>query len=166
MSPRTPTPQQPLRVLFVCLGNICRSPLAEGVFRAHVTAEGLSALITCDSAGTGDWHVGELPDPRTRQVARAHGLELTHRARQFTPADFEAFDYVLCMDNKNLSGVMGLAGGFRLPVVRLLRDYEPGGGGEVPDPYFGDLDGFEQGYQLLDRVCAALLARLRTDHRI
>lgn len=162
---RQPTAQQPLRVLFVCLGNICRSPLAEGVFAAQVAAAGLEALVQVDSAGTGDWHVGELPDPRTRAVAQRHGLTLTHRARQFAPADFDAFDYVLCMDASNLRNVQALmpqAGG--LAQVRLLRDVDPQGPGDVPDPYFGELEGFEAGYQLLHRVCGALLAQLRQSH--
>jgi len=163
-SPRTVHPAAPLQVLFVCLGNICRSPLAEGIFRAQVMAAGLSDFIHCDSAGTGDWHVGELPDPRTRQVARQRGLELTHRARQFTPSDFRRFDYVLCMDANNLRGVMEQSGGAVLPVVTRMRAFDPAGEGDVPDPYFGELDGFEQGYALLERVCAALLAELRRSH--
>jgi protein-tyrosine phosphatase len=163
-APRVPTAEYPLRVLFVCLGNICRSPMAEGVFRAEVASAGLSALVQCDSAGTGDWHIGELADPRTRKTAEAHGLHLTHRARQFTTSDFDEFDYVLCMDNNNLSNVMGQAGGFRLPHVSLFREFDPEGKGEVPDPYFGGIEGFEEGYHLVLRCSRGLIEHLRTAH--
>jgi protein-tyrosine phosphatase len=161
---RIPTAENPLRVLFVCLGNICRSPMAEGVFGAEVAASGLSALVHCDSAGTGDWHVGELPDPRTRQTAEVHGLQLTHRARQFTPSDFESFDYVLCMDNSNLSNVMAQADGHQLPHVGLFREFDSEGAGEVPDPYFGGIEGFEEGYHLVLRCSKGLIEHLRSAH--
>ena len=101
--------ERPLSVLFVCLGNICRSPTAEAVFAARVADAGLSGRIRIDSAGTGDWHLGRPPDPRTRRAARARGYDLeTLRARQVTPADFRAFDYILAMDNANLRDLQRL----------------------------------------------------------
>ena len=95
-----------INVLFVCLGNICRSPLAEGVFNSLIEARGLSNKIQCDSAGTGGWHVGELPDGRTIDVAQRHGIELSHRGRKFSREDFKLFDYIVAMDHDNLQDIM------------------------------------------------------------
>lgn len=142
-------------ILFVCLGNICRSPLAEGICRARLEAAGLAGRVRVDSAGTGDWHVGKPPDPRSVAVARAHGIDLTPlRARQVSRRDFTRFEHILAMDASNLSDLRALSpdkGGARL--VRFLdRD--------VPDPYFGGPDGFEQVFGMLSDGVDVLLADL------
>jgi protein-tyrosine phosphatase len=153
----------PTRVLFVCLGNICRSPLAEGVFKSLVEAAGVSAKFEIDSAGTGSWHVGEPPDARATIVAREHGVELDSRARQVTAEDLHDFDHVVAMDRENLRSLERMAsasGG--AAEIHLLRAYDPDPEGEeVPDPYYGGVSGFENVYQIVTRSCEGLLARLR-----
>jgi protein-tyrosine phosphatase len=154
-----------MKICFVCLGNICRSPTAEGVMQRLVDDARLAATIALDSAGTGDWHVGELPDPRTREAAARRGYHLTHRARQFTAADFERFDLIVAMDRSNLAFLRRLARDREQPPIRLLRAFEPGApeGAEVPDPYSGDGDQFEQVLDICERACRGLLAHVR-DH--
>lgn len=159
----------PVRVLFVCLGNICRSPMAEGLFAAQVQALALQAQFQIDSCGTGHWHRGELPDPRMRRTAERHGIVLTHRGRQLQPSDFVQFDYILCMDKQNLRDVQALAG--QAPGVNahigLLRDYEgPAKGSEVDDPYYGDMQAFEHCYQTLERATRLLLNTLIARHQL
>lgn len=157
-----------VRVLFVCLGNICRSPLAEGVFRFLVDQVGLGDRIEVDSAGTGGWHVGEPPDPRSVETARRHGLDISHqRARRLTRADLDRFDYVVAMDGSNLSAIRALArGDHRARVLRLLDACPDLGVRDVPDPYYGDGDGFERVWRLVYRGCEALLARIRREHAL
>jgi protein-tyrosine phosphatase len=156
-------PSDPFRILFVCLGNICRSPLAEGVFR-HLAAEaGMAERIQVDSAGTGAWHVGEPPDRRSLTVARKNGVGLDGRARQVEGEDFALFDLVVAMDRDNLRQLESLrdrAGG--AAPVRLLREFDPEAGGdlEVPDPYYGGPDGFDRVYEMVHRSCRALLEAL------
>lgn len=154
-----------MRICFVCLGNICRSPTAEGVMRALVTEAGLAGTIVIDSAGTGSWHIGEQPDPRTREAAARRGIELEHLARQFTRADFDRFDLVLAMDRANLEVLERLAGARTRPAVRLLRSFDPTApeGAEVPDPYYaGGRAGFEEVLDQCERACAGLLAYVRS----
>jgi len=156
-SPRT-------TVLFVCLGNICRSPLAEGIFLHLVEQAGLSERFEIDSAGTGAWHVGELPDARATIVASQHGVDLTSRARQITDDDLSHFDWVIAMDRENLRNVerMALATGSDAE-IHLLRAFDPTDeGDEVPDPYYGGASGFENIYEMVHRSCLILLDRLRT----
>jgi protein-tyrosine phosphatase len=157
------------RLLFVCMGNICRSPLAEGVF-AHLAHErGVRDQFTIDSCGTGGWHAGELPDPRARATAARYGIHLTHRARQFEPADLQRFDLLLAMDRANLRALQ--AAGASPARARLLREFDPsipgallaGDPPEVPDPYYGSGDGFEQVYAMLRGACAGLLDALLAD---
>ena len=150
-------------VLFVCLGNICRSPLAEGVFR-HLAAEaGLADRFEIDSAGTGGWHVGEPPDARARMVAKQHGVALDSRARQVTPEDFERFDHIVAMDHDNLRTLQRMAAAAGADArIALLRSHDPSADGdEVPDPYYGGASGFETVYEMVHRACSALLERLR-----
>jgi protein-tyrosine phosphatase len=148
-----------ISVLFVCLGNICRSPMAEGLFAHHVAAAGLADRFRIDSAGTGNWHVGEWPDPRMRQTAESHGVVLPSCARQITPADLTDFDYVLCMDAANQMNTKALGTG--TATLQLVRDYDPALMGDVPDPYWGTEADFEAVYQMLDRTTQSLLAALR-----
>lgn len=155
-------------VLFVCLGNICRSPLAEGVFRALVRQAGVEHRFVIDSAGTADYHIGELPDPRTREVARSRGIELTSRARQVERADLDRFDYLLVMDSQNLRDVLRLARGTEVRAeIRRLREFDPENGGDldVPDPYYGGRSGFELVHDIVERSCRALLDHI-TLHRL
>lgn len=151
------------KILFVCLGNICRSPLAEGVFRQRVDEAGLSDDFEIDSAGTGSWHVGEPPDSRATMVAKEHGVDLDSRARQVTPEDLERFDHVIAMDRDNLRSLEQMAassGGSA--EIQLLRDYDPDrDGADVPDPYYGGVSGFENVYDIVSRSCEGLLAKLR-----
>ena len=152
-----------MRICFVCMGNICRSPTAEGVMAKLLTEAGLADRVTIDSAGTGGWHVGDLPDPRTRAAATKRGLELTHRARQFTRHDLDQFDLVVAMDRDNLRHLTLLLGKREQPLVRLLRsfDSESPAGAEVPDPYAGGDDGFEKVLDQCERACAGLIAHVR-----
>jgi protein-tyrosine phosphatase len=147
------------RVLFVCLGNICRSPLAEGVFRDLVRRRGLEEHYRIDSAGTGAWHVGEGPDPRSCAVALKNGVRLTGQARQVAPADLADFDWVIAMDRQNLHDLQAIArthgGGAR---VHLLRDFDPDPGDrQVPDPYYGGDEGFDRVYAMVLRASGGLL---------
>ncbi|HEX4421237.1 MAG TPA: low molecular weight protein-tyrosine-phosphatase [Kofleriaceae bacterium] len=152
-----------MRICFVCLGNICRSPTAHGVMERLVEDAGLAGRIAIDSAGTGAYHVGELPDERSRAAARRRGVELTHRARQFVGADFERFDLVIAMDGQNLRNLQRLAAGRTAPAIALLRSFdataEPGA--EVPDPWAGGAAGFEAVLDQCERACAGLLAQVR-----
>ena len=153
----------PTRVLFICLGNICRSPAAEGVFLHLLEREGLQQAFTVDSAGTGGWHVGNAADPRMRSAASRRGIHLPSRARQLEPADLTRFDHILTMDGDNLSAVMALARRHPLsariaPITDHCRRHRAS---EVPDPYYGGPDGFDQVLDLLEDACAGLLEDLR-----
>jgi protein-tyrosine phosphatase len=153
-----------LRLCFVCLGNICRSPTAEGVM-AHLVAQAdLSREVEVDSAGTAAYHVGERPDRRTIATAKLHGVELPSRARQFTREDFARFDMVLAMDTHNRDDLLRLAPDRAArDKVLLLRDFEAGAEPEssVPDPYYGEQEGFEEVFAICQRACAGLLAHVR-----
>ncbi|RMG07708.1 MAG: low molecular weight phosphotyrosine protein phosphatase [Planctomycetota bacterium] len=147
-------------LLFVCLGNICRSPLAEGVF-AHLASEaGRGAAYRVDSAGTGAYHAGEPPDPRSADVARRHGVRLRGRARKVRRQDFEDFDLIIAMDGQNHRDLLRACPAPLQGKVRLLREWDPEGPGDVPDPYYGGPGGFETVYGIVRRCCEALLAEL------
>jgi protein-tyrosine phosphatase len=153
------------RVLFVCLGNICRSPTAEGVMRDLVERQGLSERIEIDSAGTGGWHVGSSPDGRAAAAAARMGVTLDGRARQVKPEDFEHFDLILAMDGSNLAELQALARtDQQRQKVRLLREFDPAAEGagdlDVPDPYYGGDDGFGEVFALVQAACAGLLAQI------
>ncbi len=146
-------------VLFVCMGNICRSPLAEAVFGHKARRRGIADRFSIDSAGTSGWHVGEPPDPRARAVAARHGIELQGRARQVTPHDFPRFDHLICMDEENRAGLagMGAPGG----KLHLLLEIDPSTSmRNVPDPYGGGPDGFETVFKLVDSACDAWIDEL------
>ena len=153
-----------MKICFVCLGNICRSPTAEGVMRKLVADAGLDGRITLDSAGTGDWHIGEAPDPRSRAAAARRGYALEHRARHFKAGDLDRFDLVLAMDRDNLVYLERLARGrTQAPVIRLLRSFEPhvDDDAEVPDPYTGEGGAFETVLDICERACRGLLDYIR-----
>ncbi len=145
------------RILFVCLGNICRSPTAEATFRALVMARGLADRFVIDSAGTGSHHVGERAHPETRAEARRHGIEITHRARQVTHADFARFDRLIAMDRQNLRDLQRLARtDDERAQLSLFRSYEPGADDlDVPDPWY--TGGFDGVFALCERASAGLL---------
>ncbi|GGS58623.1 low molecular weight protein-tyrosine-phosphatase [Streptomyces cinerochromogenes] len=154
------------RVCFVCTGNICRSPMAESVFRARVAEAGLDDLVAADSAGTGGWHEGEPADPRTVSVLEEHGYDSEHTARQFLPSWFARLDLVIALDTGHLKALRRLA-----PTeedagkVRLLRSFDPSAGDDldVPDPYYGGRDGFEECLEMVEAASTGLLAAVREE---
>ena len=152
-----------MRILFVCLGNICRSPMAEGVFRAVARERGLDVDI--DSAGTSAWHVGEAPDPRAQAAAAANGVDISAlRGRQAKAADMEDFDLILAMDEENLRDLQRLAGPRNAGKVKLFLDYAPDGWErEVPDPYYGGEAGFAHVLNLLRAAAEGLADELEKD---
>ena len=147
-----------MKVLLVCLGNICRSPLAEGILKSKV-----SENIIVDSAGTAAWHSGNLPDKRSIAVAKTHGIDLTdQRARQFLVEDFDRFDFIYVMDKSNYVNVCRLAPNDAAlnKVELILNESNPGQDLEVPDPYYGGDDGFENVFQMLDEACNRIKDKL------
>jgi protein-tyrosine phosphatase len=150
-------------VLFVCMGNLCRSPMAEGVFRQHVAQAGLDGLIVIDSAGTHDYHIGDPPDPRAQRAAGRRGYDLSAlRGRQVSPADFTEFDYVLAMDEMNLRALKRLCPPRHAHKLRLLMEFGASAKlREVPDPYYGDEQGFELVLDLAEQASQGLLEHLR-----
>jgi protein-tyrosine phosphatase len=152
------------RVCFVCTGNICRSPMAESVFRARVAEAGLDGLVEVDSAGTGGWHEGDGADPRTVSVLEEHGYDGGHTARQFQPSWFSRLDLVIALDTGHLKALRRLAPTPQdAAKVRLLRSYDPAAGDEldVPDPYYGGPDGFEGCLEMVEAASGGLLAEVR-----
>ena len=152
------------RVLFVCMGNICRSPTAEGVFKRLVTNAGLDAEIESDSAGTHDYHIGDPPDGRSQAAAGRRGYDLSAlRARQVAPDDFAAFDYVLAMDQVNRAALLKQCPQQYRERVRLFLDFAPQAGRhEVPDPYYGDAQGFEDVLDLIEQAARGLLQEIKS----
>lgn len=153
-----------VRILFVCLGNICRSPTAEGVFRHLVENAGLADRILIDSAGTGEWHVGSPPDARACKAAAARGYDLTRlRARLVTPKDFETFDYVLAMDEENVRALERIAPRALRHKIRLFTEFGANGASHVPDPYAGGPKGFELVLDLVEDAAQGLLRHVRSE---
>jgi protein-tyrosine phosphatase len=151
-----------VRLLFVCMGNICRSPTAEAVMRSLVRDAGLEGEIEIDSAGTGGWHVGEPPDPRATEAARRRGIVLEGRARQVRAEDFDRHDLLLVADRENFGHLRALAPDEDARrKVRLLREFDPASAGapdlDVPDPYYGGPDGFDRVLDLVEAACRGLL---------
>jgi protein-tyrosine phosphatase len=153
------------------MGNICRSPTAEAVMRALIAEEGLDGVIEIDSAGTGAWHVGDPPDPRSTAAARARGIVVEGAARQVTQADFEAYDLLLAADGQNAAALVAAAPDDEAAGrVRLLREFDPAAVAaaelEVPDPYHGGARGFDDVIDMVDAACRGLLAQLRAEGRV
>lgn len=154
-----------VKVLFVCLGNICRSPSAEGVFRHMVDREGLADHIGTDSAGTSSWHIGEAPDSRAREAAHRRGYSIDDlRARQVAAEDFHRFDYVLAMDDQNHANLDRLCPPGREDRLHMLMDFADTSVREVPDPYYGGPQGFDTVLTMIEEASAGLLADIRARH--
>ncbi|MBK7249936.1 MAG: low molecular weight phosphotyrosine protein phosphatase [Gammaproteobacteria bacterium] len=153
-----------MRILFVCLGNICRSPAAEGVLRTLAAREAPDLVLAVDSAGTGNYHIGEPPDPRMIRAAGQRGYDLSVlRARQIEHADFSRFDLMLAMDRQNQSDILERASSVQSQQVRLFMEYAPEiGVPEVPDPYYGGPEGFERVLDLVEAASRGLIARLQS----
>lgn len=160
-----------IQVLFVCLGNICRSTMAEGVFAHLVKQAGLQEQIGSDSAGTANYHPGRAPDARTLAVLTHYEIAYTHRARQITPADFERFNYILAMDGANLADLKRVAQGLpghtaRLDMMGAYLPLQAGRCVPVPDPYYEDDSAFEEVYQMLYPACQQLLRQICAEHQL
>jgi protein-tyrosine phosphatase len=160
-----------MRILFVCMGNICRSPTAEGVMRSLLAEAGLSGAVELESAGTGGWHAGEAPDARATEAAARRGVTLEGAARQVRAADFRDFDLLLAMDRRNLRELQAMAPDEDARGrVRLLREFDPASAGapdlDVPDPYYGGDRGFETVLDQVEAACRGLLRELRAGDRV
>jgi protein-tyrosine phosphatase len=155
-----------VRVLFVCLGNICRSPLAEALFNDKLVRKGLHDRIEADSCGTSDYHIGEGPDDRTVLNALKNGVTIHHRGRQLTAHDLDHFDYILAMDSSNYQNILRLPNAaLHKHKISLMRTYDPvGENQDVPDPYFGGEKGFQDVFEILDRSTLTLLEHIEKNH--
>ncbi len=155
-----------IRILFVCLGNICRSPLAEGIFTKLLEENGWQEKVSCASAGTAAYHVGQVPDPRTMDIANSKGVLIDHKGQQFSSEDFHKFNYVVVMDRSNLKDVLA-KGGETGKNVFLMRHFDSiDKNSDVPDPYYGAQSGFEEMFHILSRSCKGLVDYIASEHRL
>lgn len=161
---RTITIENPFKICFVCLGNICRSPTAEGIFINKVKQAGLELFFYIDSAGTAAYHVGEPANSKSQSTANKYGIHLPSKARRFEYEDLESFDLILAMDSENYRNLSSLdRKGLYAEKIKMMRDFDPQKGDtQVPDPYYGGLQGFENVFQILDRSCEILLNELKS----
>ncbi len=151
-----------MKILFVCLGNICRSPLAEGIMKHKLLQQGLNDKVTVDSCGTSNYHIGEKPDVRTRKNAERNGVVLNHLGRQLSTEDIESYDLILAMDHSNYQNILKLKNAPQhLSKIKLMREFDPDPGEVVPDPYYGGEDGFQEVFEILDRSIDGLIAHLK-----
>ncbi|MEL7833503.1 low molecular weight protein-tyrosine-phosphatase [Fodinibius sp. Rm-B-1B1-1] len=149
------------KICFVCLGNICRSPTAEGIFQHLINERNLENHFEIDSAGTSAYHIGESANSKSQRTANKHGITLHSKARQFKISDLDYYDLILAMDNENLDNIRQLANGNDEHKIGRMRDFDPQpGDGEVPDPYYGGPEGFENVFQIVKRSCENLLDEL------
>ncbi len=158
-----------IRLLFVCLGNICRSPAAEGIMAGIVEKNDLQDIIVVDSAGTSGWHEGDLPDERMRSHGEKRGYDFCSRARKFRRSDFDDFDYIIVMDQNNYTTVKSMASGpEQAGKIHLMTDYavQYSSQDEIPDPYYGGTSGFELVLDLLEDACEGLLQSIKKDYSL
>lgn len=144
----------------MCLGNICRSPLAEAVFNHHVKNMNLEGILSSDSCGTSNYHIGDPPDPRTVRNANKNGVTIDHKGRQLSWRDLDNYDLVLAMDLQNHRNILSLANAAHESKIKYLRDFDPEGPGDVPDPYYGDEKKFQHVFEIVDRSVRELIASL------
>lgn len=153
-----------MKILFVCLGNICRSPLAEAIFNERVRQKGLQDEFQSDSCGTANYHVGDWPDDRTIKCAHRNDILINHLGRQLKRDDLNNFDLILAMDGSNLQNILRLSDDHNRSKVKMMRDFDPKGKGDVPDPYYGSDKDFDEVYEILDRSIDVLI-RQNTEKR-
>ena len=155
------TKENHYKICFVCLGNICRSPTAEGIFQHLVDERGLSDYFEIDSSGTSAYHEGESANTKSQRTANEHGITLHSKARRFKAFDLDYFDLILAMDNENIANIKRMASDKHQHKIARMRDFDPQpGDGEVPDPYYGGPEGFENVFQVVKRSCEHLLDEL------
>jgi protein-tyrosine phosphatase len=158
-----------VHVLFVCLGNICRSPLAEGIFKKLIEEAGLSSFINADSAGTSRWHIDEPPDTRSIQIAEKNNIQLDHLGKQILRNDLDRFDYILAMDHENLEEILRLQNLDQIhkAKVMLMRDFDnQQSGADIPDPYYGGQNGFQLVFDMLEESLSNFLDFLMDEHKL
>jgi protein-tyrosine phosphatase len=156
-----------VKVLFVCLGNICRSPLAEAIFKTKIHKHGLNGLFEADSCGTSNYHIGQGPDERTLMNALKNGVSIYHKGRQLSSEDLVVFDFIVAMDHSNHKNILKLETALQHGhKVKLIRSFDTEPGDEVPDPYYGGEDGFQEVFEILDRSTDGLIKFLMKESRI
>ena len=153
-----------MKVLMVCLGNICRSPIAHGILEKKAAQNQLNIIV--DSAGTGSWHINKSPDNRSIEVAKSHGIDISkQKARQFKVMDFEKFDVIYVMDKSNFNSIndLDIEKKYSKKIKLILNEIHPNKNNDVPDPYYGEKNGFEVVYNLLDKASDKIIQRLKND---